>query len=291
MGGNAARRAVAVLLIAAASLAATASALSLRRARDARAARALDAALVRPPQGIPFDPAALDGLPGPARRYLARALAPGTVPAGSARLAMTGRFRLGTEWLPMTATERLTPGGFLWDASIRKGGLPIRVWDGLGPDGGMSRVWLLGILPLARAAGPDVTRSAAGRLAAELIWLPEALLPGGPADARWEAVDADTARVRLTIAGTALAVNLRVGPDGLPEAAWLDRWGDPDGTGTFREAPFGANVTATATFAGHTVPTRVAAGWGYATPDFAPFFEAEVTAADFAGRPGGPPAR
>jgi hypothetical protein len=285
MAGRVARRGLAVVLVALASTAATAGALSLRHARDARQARALDALLVQPPGGAPFDPAMLEGLPDPARRYLARALAPGTVPAGSARVVMRGRFRTGTEWIPASATERLSPDGFLWDAAMNKGGAPVRVWDGLGPDGGVSRVWMFGFIPLVRKTGPDITRSAAGRLAAELIWLPEALLPGGPADARWEPVDADTARVRLTLADTPLTLTLRVGPAGLPQAVWLDRWGDPDDSGHFRAAPFGASVTATATFDGHTIPSRVAAGWGYGTPNFSPFFEAEVTQADYSGSP------
>lgn len=278
-----ARRGVAVLLIALAAVGATVTSLAFRRAMDARDARALAAALAWPPAGAPFDPASLEGLPEPARRYLAHALAPGTVPAASARLAMTGRFRLGADWLPMAAGERLAADGFLWDASIRRDGAPVRVWDGLEAGGGFSRVWMLGIVPLARAAGPDVTRAAAGRLAAELVWLPEALLPGGAADARWEGSGPDTARVRVFIAGTELRVNLRLAPDGAVRALWLERWGDPDGDGVFAAAPFGGEVTGEATFAGHTVPTRLAVGWGYGTDAFSPFFEATVTAADYSG--------
>ena len=35
----------------------------------------------------------------------------------------------------------------------------------------------LGLVPIIRAAGPDVARSAAGRAAAEAVWVPTALLP------------------------------------------------------------------------------------------------------------------
>jgi hypothetical protein len=274
---------VAVLLIALAAAGATVASLSFRRAMDARDARDLAASLARPPLGASFDPAALAGLPEPARRYLSHALAPGTVPAASAHVAMTGRFRLGADWLPMEAGEWLAPDGFLWDAAIQRGGTAVRVWDGLGPDGGFSRVWLLGVVPLARTKGPDVTRAAAGRLAAELIWLPEALLPGGATDARWAADGPDGARVRVVIGDTELTVHLRLARDGAVQAVWLERWGDPDGSGAFSSQPFGAEAAGEAAFAGHTIPSRLSAGWGYGTDAFAPFFEATVTGADYSG--------
>jgi len=249
--------------------------------RDARAAGALARSLVHPPEARPFDPSALEGLPGPARRYLAAAVAPGTRPGRSVRITMTGRFLLGGEWRPLTATERLAADGLVWRARVKAGGLPIRVYDTLGPEGAALRAWALGLVPVARADGPDVTRSAAGRLAAEMIWLPSALLPG-PGVA-WEGVDADTARVRLTVASAPLAVNLRMDPDGLPVAVWMMRWGDPDGDGVFSEAPFGAELSGPRAFGGHTIPTKVRVGWGFGTSAFAPFMEAEITDADFSG--------
>jgi hypothetical protein len=69
----------------------------------------------------------------------------------------------------------LTPGsGFEWTA--RAGGV-LSGFDRYA-DGRVEMRWkLFGLLPVMRAAGPDVTRSAAGRAAAETIWLPTTLLP------------------------------------------------------------------------------------------------------------------
>jgi len=275
-----------VLLIGAplSFLAVAALAASAAHFRDARAAAALERSLARASEDPPFDPAMLDGLPGPARRYLAAAVAPGARPGRSVRITMTGRFLLGGEWRPLTATERLAADGLVWRAEVKAGGLPISVYDTLGPDGAALRAWALGLVPVARADGPDVTRSAAGRLAAEMIWLPAALLPGP--GVKWEGVDADTARVRLTVAGAPLAVNLRVDPDGRPVAVWMMRWGDPDGDGVFSEAPFGGELSGPRAFGGHTIPTSIRVGWGFGTAAFAPFMEAEITGADFSGGPG-----
>lgn len=252
--------------------------------RDARDARAVERALAAPPVPAVFDPETLAALPDPARRYLTAALGPGTRPARSVRLRMEGRFRLGSGWVSLNATERLAADGFVWRADLTRGAVPIRVWDTLGPGGATTRAWAMALVPVARAHGSDLTRSAAGRLAAELLWLPSALLPGP--DARWEAVDDETARVHLKVAGTPVTLTVQVDAAGQPTAAYLMRWGDPDGDGTFTEAPFGARFGGLRTFQGHTIPTRARAGWGHDTEAFTPFIDVEVTAADFSGGPG-----
>jgi Family of unknown function (DUF6544) len=261
-------------------LALAALALGGTHRRCVRGAAALARALARGPEGSAFDPATLEALPEPARRYLAAAVAAGTRPARSVRLAMTGRFKLGDAWRPLTATERLAADGLVWRARVKAGRLAISVYDTLGPDGAAVRAWALGLVPVARAEGPEVTRSGAGRLAAEMIWLPSALLPG--AGATWEGVDADTARFRATIAGQPVAVEVRVGAAGLPVAVSMLRWGDPDGDGRFGEVPFSAELSGHRTFAGQTIPTQVRVGWGAGTT-FTPFMEAEITDADFSG--------
>jgi hypothetical protein len=273
----------AILVVPAALVAVAAGALGFVHWRDARSAAAVERALVRPPGAQPFDPAALDGLPEPARRYLAGAVAPGTPPARSVFLHMKGRFLLGDAWRPLTADERLAADGLVWRAEV-SAGVPVRVYDTLGPDGAAMRAWALGVLPVARADGPDITRSGAGRLAAEMIWLPSALLPG-PGVA-WEAVDADTARYRVTVAGHPLAVEVRVDADGRPVTVSMQRWGDPGADGVFREARFGAELSDPRTFGGYTIPTKIRVGWHFGSAHFAPFIEAEVTAADFSGGPG-----
>jgi hypothetical protein len=264
-------------------MAVVATALALTHWRDARAAAALERRLTVPPGPGAFDPATLDGLPDPARRYLAAAIAPGASLARSVRMEMEGRFRLGSEWVPLRATERLSGRGFVWAATLEKGGTPLRVWDTLGPEGGKARVWLMGLVPVLRADGPDVTRSDAGRLAAEMIWLPTALLPG--TGVTWEAVDTETIRARIEVAGEVLMLHLRVDGSGDLTALWLERWGDLGRSGDFAPLTFGGDVAESAGFGGLRVPTRITAGWSYGTDAYSPFFDVTITAADFSGAP------
>lgn len=280
MGGNAVN---AVLVPAAILAAVSVAGMALLRAADARSARSLEASLAAPPADARFNPRSLADLPEPARRYLAAAIAPGTPLARSARLTMEGRMRLQGEWFPMHATETLSAEGFVWMAGVERGGTPVDVWDSLGPEGGRMRAWLMGLVPVVRSGGDDLTRSAAGRLAAELIWLPAALLP--EAGVTWEAVDADTARATFDVAGQTSALHLRVDAAGHLTALWLERRGDPERSGTFRAMVFGGDVAESAAFGGFRIPTRLTAGWGYGTGEYAPFFDATITGADFSGQP------
>lgn len=57
-----------------------------------------------------------------------------------------------------------------------------------------------------------------------------------------------------------------VGPDGQVVCDHLDRWGDPDGGGTFGWCPFGIAAGASHTFpCGITMPAQGSGGWFHGT--------------------------
>lgn len=209
----------------------------------------------------PFTPEGLPALPEPARRYLSHALAPGTPLARRVRLRMHGQIRVG-RWLPFRARQVIDADrGFRWQASVA-GGL-IRGYDQFDAGQGATRFTLLGLIPLVDAGGPDITRSALGRVMAEYAaWLPAALLPGP--GVRWDAPDRDHAVVHVASAGASTVLALTLGHDGAVREIGLTRWGNPVGGG-FTELPFGMYADAEATFKGVTVPSRGRVGWWYGT--------------------------
>ncbi len=218
--------------------------------------------------------------PPVADRYLRHAIAADAPPATSVRLAMRGELRLG-RWWPFVAEETIDwPRAMTWRARVRMHGLPVRGFDRI-VDGRADMLWrLFGVLPLVRASGPDIDRSTAGRLAAELVWLPGAL--AGP-DVRWRDLDERRCEARFAVHGHPVALVLEVGPAGHLVSLALDRWGDPDRTG-FRPCPFGALVEAERSFSGFTIPTRLRVGWHVGTPRFEPegeFFRATIDDATF----------
>jgi hypothetical protein len=214
------------------------------------------------------------------RRWLEHAIAPGAAPATSLRLSMHGAIRLG-RWRDFTATETIEwPRGFDWRASLRLFGLPVRGFDRLEDGRALMRWRLLGVIPLMQAGGHEVARSMAGRLAAELIWLPSVL--AGPGVAWTERGDA-VAEARLTVADEPVVLELAVDPDGRLGRVRLERWGNPGG-GPFRRLDFGARIEEERRFGAFTIPSRLRVGWHVDSDRFeadGEFFRATIDHAEF----------
>lgn len=191
---------------------------------------------------------------------------------------MHGEIKLGA-WRPFTARQVLTPPrGFIWAASARVAGLPVSGFDRYSSGSGQMRWRLLGLIPVMSAAGPDVTRSAAGRLAGEgTVWLPTAFRA-----ATWTSgPDEDSAVATWRIGDDEEAVQLHVDSDGGLREVVLQRCGNPDGR-PFGRYPFRVAIDAERAFDGVTIPSAIRAAWvSDGRPDAGEFFRAEMTGATF----------
>jgi hypothetical protein len=239
-----------------------------------------DLADAQPPDGT-FSRAAVAGLPEPARRWLTHAIADGTPLASCAELEMHGTIRIG-RWRPFTARQVLRPSaGFIWKATARVAGVPVVGFDRYTAASGQMRWRLAGLVPVMSGADADITRSAAGRLAAEGA----VLLPTSFRIPRW-----DGASATWSIDGCEETVELDIGAEGTLRGVSMLRWGNPDGNpngnpdgGSFGRYPFGVTVDAERQFGGIRIPARFRAGWwhGTAREGEGEFFRAEITAATF----------
>jgi hypothetical protein len=218
-----------------------------------------------------FDPAATMGLPEPARRWLGHAIAPGTPLWGRAELTMHGQIKLG-RWRPFTARQALSPpDGYTWAATARVAGLPVTGYDRLGPGGGEMRWRLLRLFPVLTEAGPDVTRSACGRLAGEIVLIPTAFR-----HASWSRGEhANTAVASWQFATGTEAAELRITRSGRLAEVRVYRWGHPGGR-PFGRYPFSVRIEAESRFGGIAIPSVFRAAWGESE-----FFRAEITGAVF----------
>jgi hypothetical protein len=170
---------------------------------------------------------------------------------------MHGEIKLG-RWLPFTAEQVISRDrGMIWSARVRMFGLPIRGSDRLVDGRGSMRWRLCGLIPVMSAAGPDITRSAAGRLGGESVWLPSVLCGD---DVSWTAPAPSRLHARFTVHGEPVELTLTIDEKGRLKTASLPRWGNPEGAG-FHSAEFGVIVEDEGTFNGYTVPTRLRAGW------------------------------
>jgi hypothetical protein len=129
-----------------------------------------------------------------------------------------------------------------------------------------------------RAEDGDVAKSAAGRCGGEALWLPTALLPRF--NVRWSAESSDHIVASFDLDATPLEIHLRIDERGLPTSVVLDRWGDPDRTGSFGWHRFGGTITDHQTFTDITVPSTGSWGWHYGTDRWSvgEFFRCRVTA-------------
>ena len=210
-----------------------------------------------------FDPQDFAHLPASVQHYLGHAIAPGTPLASAVRLRMHGQIRL-RRWRHFKAEQViLASGAMIWRARVRLPVASIRGFDRYVNGKGVMQWRLFGIIPFIRVTGRDVTRSAAGRLAAESVWLPSMLCEPG---VTWTANEAGVAHAHFTLGREPVDVALAL-DDGCLQFVALSRWGNPDG-GAFRAVDFGAMVEQEATFGGYTIPARLRVGWYFGTDRF-----------------------
>ena len=224
-----------------------------------------------------------DQPPNPAEaagNYFAHAIRRGTRLASAVRLKMHGEIKLG-RWMPFTAEQVIRRGrGMIWQATVYKGFIPIRGFDRM-VDGKGSTQWkIFGIFPVMVASGPDITRSAIGRVQVESIWLPSAL---GETKVAWTEAGSLHPHAHFVIETETTDLALTLDSTGRVTSAALSRWGNPEGA-AFHYADFGGVFEEEATFDGYTIPTRVRAGWFFGTDRFesdGEFFRASINHASF----------
>jgi len=179
---------------------------------------------------------------------------------------MRGDIRLGDTWRRFRAKEWIAPSsGFLWQAVVGRGPFAIRGYDRY-VDGRAAMRWkMAGLVTVMRADGPEIDASARGRLAAETILVPAALLPEH--GARWSDAGSSWFRAEWTVGEPAepMSVDLRLDEGGRPVAFRLERLGNPD-EGGWRRLPFVGTIAAETTFDGTTIPSRLAVGWETSSP-------------------------
>lgn len=225
-----------------------------------------------------FEAGSIDALPAPVRRWLSHVVEPGTPLSTTVVVSMSGRIRIGA-WRRFTARQVVAAGtGYIWAATARFGPVPVLGYDRYSEATGEMRWRLAGIVPVLSAVGEDVRRSAAGRLASELVLTPAAALASF---VEWEAIDDEHARARLGIDGTDHDLTIAVDEQGALRSVRLPRWGDPTGDG-FAWHEFVVRCTGDQRFGGYQLPAHVHAGWDLAeTSDAEPFIEFDIDAATF----------
>ncbi|UBF30612.1 hypothetical protein K9N68_36165 (plasmid) [Kovacikia minuta CCNUW1] len=214
-------------------------------------------------------------LPTPVQRYFFHAIAPGTPLPTVVKLDLGGQFRLAQDkpWLPMQSQEILTRSGFVWKATIGRGLSQFQGADYYFRRLGRMQFAILGLVPVVDAHDPDTARSAIGRLVAELMWLPSALLP--QQGVQWSAIDNHTIQAQIKVDDEPVTLTFVIDADGRVLESYAPRWGITK-DGSWTSIPMGGKCHAEGTFSGFTIPTQVGAGWGFGSAEYFEFFQASI---------------
>ena len=219
-------------------------------------------------------------VPTAVRRYQEHTIAPGTPPASAVRLQMRGEIKL-QGWLPFTAEQVIRRGrGMIWQATVQGRDGPISGLDRMVDGEGSMRWTMPGDVPLIEGSGPDITRSAIGRVQIESIWLPPLLCQP---EVAWTQTDSHHIQAQFTAYGETTRLELAIDDTGRVESIVLPRWGNVDGA-AFHYMNFGGVVEEEKTFAGYTIPSRLRVGWYFGTDRFesdGEFFRATVDNATY----------
>jgi hypothetical protein len=223
-----------------------------------------------------FAVADLEPLPEPAKRFLEHSIRDGAPCASAVRLKMSGEIKL-KGWVPFRAEQVISyPHGFVWSARAGRR-VAIHGYDRLLGDEGEMNWKILALFPVMSASGPDVSRSAAGRMAGELCWVPTALLSQG---VEWGEPEGEWQPVQVPAAYGPVALRLRIGSDGRLHECQIERWKDAGG-GLFMNAEFGVVFHGECEFGPFTIGSELSAGWGYPQHADGEFFRAVVEHAEF----------
>ena len=211
---------LALLLLAGLSYTAL-SAWGERRWRtDAEALRARLALARRPPHFSRYSAAELQGLPLPVQRFFRAALTDGQPIVLGVDMEQEGTLNMsetGANWRAFRARQMVTtvPPGFDWDARVAHWpGVDVFVHDAYVGGVGQLHAAALGAVTLARQQGTsELAQGELMRYLAEAAWYPTALLPSQ--GVRWQAVDVQSARARLSDGDTTVELLFSFNSQGL----------------------------------------------------------------------------
>ncbi|HXH05323.1 MAG TPA: DUF6544 family protein [Vicinamibacterales bacterium] len=159
---------------------------------------------------LPVTERDLAHLPAPVQRYLRTAGVVGQPRVRTFRVRLHGRIRGGrtARWMPLRAEQYnvVEPAARLFYLNASMFGIPVQGYHRYLETSASMEVRAAALVPVARAAGPEMTRSETVTLFNDMCLMAPATLIGSSIE--WETVDARTARARFTNAGHTIRAEL-----------------------------------------------------------------------------------
>ncbi len=220
-------------------------------------------------------PALLRHYPDPVAKFFHYHLPEGIPNHHYAEVPMKGIIKL-VNWANFRSTLYSQPfKGFLWQARVKMGILPVAGYDYFLMGQGAMQWTAFGVIPVMKADGPDVSRSAEGRARMEALFAPHLLIHP---DISWEVISENEITATWKINQEEQPLHLIIGNDGSLKEAYIQRWGNPGGVKEFGYHTFGVKIEAEMKYKGTLIPAKGNAGWWFGTDQYkdGEFFRFEV---------------
>ena len=219
--------------------------------------------------------AMLTGLPEPVQRYLCYSGIVGKPLVKAARLKQVGRIRQDTQqpWMPFEAKEyySVVQPGFVWDATMRIGGLPlIRGEDQYQQGKGGMYITIAGLRSIVDAKGEAIDQGSMMRYLNEMAWFPSGFLGK---NITWKAIDDHSAEVTFTDQGKSISATLCIDDEGKLTNFVAQRYRSVDGG--YSEETWSTPFTAYGEFEGLKLPVKGKGVWNLKAGDLE-YIEVEV---------------
>lgn len=219
--------------------------------------------------------ALLRSYPDPVARFFRYHLPDGLPQHTFAKVPLKGMIKL-VNWSHFSSKLYAHPfRGFAWQASVKMGILPVKGYDFFYNKQGAMHWSVFNVIPVMKASGEDVSRSAEGRAKMESLFAPHLMIHPG---IRWEAIDENEITATWKIYQEEQPVHLKLEKNGAVKAAFINRWGNPGGVKTFGYHTFGVNIEKHLRYKSTMIPAKGNAGWWFGSKQYddGEFFRFEV---------------
>jgi hypothetical protein len=228
----------------------------------------------------------LTDLPAPVRRYLRWTGIIGKPLVYTVYLRQHGRIRLGKGqlWLPLEAEEyyAVRPPGFVWDARLHLGPLPVgRARDMYQRGRGSMLIKAASLVTVANASGEAMDQASMLRYLNEMMWFPTAFLGD---NVSFQAIDDNSARVTLTDHNRTATATMRFDAEGRLTEFVAKR--SAMAAGGSQLATWSVPVTEYGEVEGLRLPVRVKAVWRLADGDL-DYIDVRITQLQYEAVPDG----
>jgi len=236
------------------------------------------------PEDIYFDEDMLnEDIPPLAKKFLKSSIKNGTKIPKTAILDIEGKMKTKMDetapWNDISSKEILSDRGFVWKTELKSGPLVLKGADYYFENNSEINFAVYGLIPVVKESNKDITKSAIGRLAIELIvWNPWNVMLDK--NTKFEEIDSETFSVSFEIDGEPVTVYLKIDETGSLKEVYMNRWNRLE-NGDYEYVPFGGTISEHLGQNGLKIAKTLNVGWNYGTGEYIQTFYFNVTAAEF----------